>query len=55
MAEVQLIEAHYLPYFDLVITVTDIERAYQELLFEIEKIESEPQWIPMFWQDSPTS
>lgn len=54
MAEVQLIETHYLPYFDLVITVSDVERAYQELLCEIEKIESEPQWIPMFWQDSPS-
>lgn len=53
--EVQMIEAHYLPYFDLVITVTDIDRAYQELLFEIEKIESEPQWIPMFWKETPSS
>lgn len=51
MAEVQIIETHYLPYFDLVITVSDVERAYKELLFEIDKIEKEPQWIPMFWQD----
>lgn len=46
MAEVQIIEAHYLPYLDLVITVSDVERAYQELLLAIEKIETNPQWIP---------
>lgn len=55
MAEVQLIEAHYLPYFDLVLTVSNVDRAYQELLSEIVKIEAEPQWIPMFWQESPSS
>lgn len=53
MKEVHLIEAHYLPYFDLVLTVSDVERAYQELLFEIERIEKEIQWIPSFWQDPP--
>lgn len=53
MAEVQIIEQHYLPYFDLVLTVSDVDRAYQELLFEIEKIETEPQWIPSFWQQTP--
>jgi len=51
LAEVELIDAHYLPYFDLVLTVSDIDRASENLLAEIEKIEKEPQWIPMFWQD----
>lgn len=55
MAEVELIETHYLPYFDKVITVSDVDRAYQELLCEINKIESEPQWIPQFWKDSPSN
>lgn len=52
MAEVQIIETHYLPYFDLVITVSDVERAYKELLLEIDKIEKNVQWIPMFWNDT---
>lgn len=54
MAEVELVETHYLPYFDLVLTVSDIERAYKYLLDEIDKIEREPSWIPMFWKDTPT-
>lgn len=53
ISEVQMIEAHYLPYFDLVITVSDVERAYQELLLEIDRIETEPQWIPLFWKELP--
>lgn len=53
-AEVDMIETHYLPYFDKILTVSNVESAYQELLFEIEKIEREPQWIPMFWQNTPT-
>lgn len=53
--EVQLIETHFLPYFDLVITISDVDRACLDLLYEIEKIESEPQWIPMSWQNSPSN
>lgn len=51
LAEVQTIEEHYLPYLDLVIPVSDVERAYQDLLMEITKIETEQHWIPSFWQD----
>lgn len=50
-AEVELIETHYLPYFDMVLTVSDIERAYQDLLHKIDNIEREPQWIPAFWRE----
>lgn len=53
MAEVELIETYYLPYFDLVLTVSDVDRAYQELLYQVGKIENDPQWIPMFWQETP--
>lgn len=55
MAQVQNIETHYLPYFDLVITVSDVDRACQELLSAIDNLEKEIQWIPSFWKDSPTS
>lgn len=51
LKEVEEIDSHYLPYFDLVLTVSDIDRASENLLAEIEKIEKEPQWIPMFWQE----
>lgn len=51
MSDVELIETYYLPYFDLVLTVSDVDRAYQELLYQISKIEVDPQWIPMFWQE----
>lgn len=47
--EIELIETHYLPYFDMVLTVTDVDRAYQKLLSEITKIEEQPSWIPKFW------
>lgn len=51
--EVKMIETFYLPYFDLVLTVSDIDRAYQELYHEIEKLDSEPQWIPKIWKEPP--
>lgn len=47
--EIELIETHYLPYFDMVLTVTDVERAYQKLLSEITRLEEQPSWIPKFW------
>lgn len=49
--EVQLIETYYMPYFDFVLTVSNVDRAYQELLAEIDKVEREPQWIPAFWKN----
>lgn len=52
MAEVQLIETHYLPYFDLTICVSDVDRAYEQLLCEIDRFEKEPQWIPNCWREA---
>lgn len=43
------IEAKYGHYFELVLPMTDIERAYQDLLAEINALEHEPQWIPSTW------
>lgn len=47
--EIELIQTHYMPYFDMVLTVTDVDRAYQKLLAEITRIEEQPSWIPKFW------
>lgn len=43
------IEAKYGHYFDMVLQMTDNERAYQELRNEINALEQEPQWIPSVW------
>lgn len=43
------IEMKFGHYFDMVLQMTDIESAYQELLAEINALEHEPQWIPSAW------
>lgn len=53
MEEIELVEAHLLAYFDLVIDITpDIDRIQAELILELNKIQDEPQWIPKFWTTS---
>ncbi|KAG9509737.1 MAGUK p55 subfamily member 5, partial [Fragariocoptes setiger] len=47
--EAQCILSHCKPYFDCILPISDVERAYQALLHEIRKVETEPQWIPKFW------
>lgn len=42
-------EEIYGNYFDMVIVYSDPERAYQELLREINQLEWEPQWVPATW------
>ena len=42
-------EEGYGHYFDLIIVNTDITRAYEELLSEINRLEVEPQWVPASW------
>lgn len=50
LLEVKLVESHLLAFFDLVINISpDLERAYRELLLELDNVEREPQWIPKFW------
>ncbi|XP_025406361.1 MAGUK p55 subfamily member 5 isoform X3 [Sipha flava] len=36
-------------YFDMIIINNDTERAYQQLLNEINSLEREPQWVPATW------
>jgi len=36
-------------FFDMVVVHAEPERAYQELLREINVLEREPQWVPAAW------
>jgi len=36
-------------YFDMIIVNQDLDRAYDELLSEINRLELEPQWVPIAW------
>ncbi|RUS84786.1 hypothetical protein EGW08_007470 [Elysia chlorotica] len=46
------IDGIYGRFFDFVLFNNDLERAYAELLEEINRIEMEPQWVPAVWLDS---
>ncbi|KAG8227824.1 hypothetical protein J437_LFUL008468 [Ladona fulva] len=45
-------EEKYGHYFDMIIVNNDTERAYQQLLNEINVLEREPQWVPASWVKS---
>lgn len=47
--EAREIEDQYGHYFDLVLKMTDLDRAYEQLLNEINNLERDPQWIPSDW------
>lgn len=47
--EARDIEQRYGHYFDMILSIVDIDRAYQELLREINALEREPQWVPSSW------
>ncbi|KAI1289995.1 MAGUK p55 subfamily member 7 [Halotydeus destructor] len=47
--EAREIESRYGHFFDMVLSIVDIDRAYQELLREINALEREPQWIANIW------
>ncbi|RXM27186.1 MAGUK p55 subfamily member 5-A [Acipenser ruthenus] len=42
-------EQNYGHYFDAAIVNTDQDKAYQELLRLINKLDTEPQWVPSSW------
>lgn len=42
-------EEKYGHYFDMIIIYSDPDRAYQQLLEEINLLEREPQWVPAAW------
>ena len=43
------IENMYGHFFDMFIQMTDIDKAYRELLSAINVLEREPQWVPAAW------
>ncbi|CAK9301363.1 unnamed protein product [Gordionus sp. m RMFG-2023] len=43
------IEENFGHYFDVFIVNTDLDKTYNQLLEEINRIECEPQWVPKFW------
>ncbi|CAK8692369.1 protein PALS1-like isoform X2 [Clavelina lepadiformis] len=45
------IEQRYGHYFDETIRNTDLNRSYAELLRSINKLDTEPQWVPASWLD----
>jgi len=42
-------EDKYGHFFDFILVLSDTDRAYDELLVEINRIEVEPQWVPSHW------
>ena len=52
----QEMEENYGHYFDSVIPFDSVEYVYEQLLFEINLLEREPQWVPAKWmKDKPKS
>nr|XP_039260629.1 MAGUK p55 subfamily member 5-like isoform X1 [Styela clava] len=47
----RVIETKYAHYFDETIRNTDLSRSYAELLRHINKLDTEPQWVPAAWLD----
>lgn len=45
-------EDKYGHFFDYILVNQDMDRAYEELLQEINRLEVEPQWVPIQWVDS---
>ncbi|KAF8795813.1 MAGUK p55 subfamily member 5 like protein [Argiope bruennichi] len=48
-------EDNYGHYFDMVIINSDIDKAFNELLKEINTLEREPQWVPKIWLGNYTN
>ena len=42
-------EENFGQYFDYIIMNYDTDRAYDDLLKEINRLEVEPQWVPAQW------
>ncbi|XP_035227442.1 MAGUK p55 subfamily member 5-like [Stegodyphus dumicola] len=48
-------EDNYGHHFDMVIINSDIDKAFNELLKEINTLEREPQWVPAIWLKKDTN
>lgn len=42
-------EEDYGHYFDMIVVNQDFDRSYEELLAEVNRLELEPQWVPLQW------
>ena len=42
-------EENYGHYFDVIIINFDLDKACEELISEIDRLEVEPQWVPVHW------
>lgn len=47
--EAKEIETKFGHFFDYVLVMDDLDRAFKELLREINLLEKESQWIPKIW------
>lgn len=47
-------EEHYGHYFDSVIPFDNVDYVYEQLLYEINLLEREPQWVPAKWVKEKT-
>lgn len=47
-------EENYGHYFDMIVINSDVDKAYAELLKEINILEKEPQWVPTSWLKNET-
>ncbi|KRZ62390.1 MAGUK p55 subfamily member 5 [Trichinella nativa] len=54
VTEAKEAEEKYGHYFDLVVVNYDLEHSYQELRTAINRLETEPQWVPSFWLKNPS-
>lgn len=49
MEESSRIQRGYGHYFDLSLVNCNLERAFRELQAAMEKLRTEPQWVPVSW------
>lgn len=49
------IEREYSCYFDKTIQLTDLDRTYDELLKTVNKLDTQPQWVPAIWLERTAS
>jgi MAGUK p55 subfamily protein 5 len=47
--EAAALESTYSPYFDLILGMNDLERAYSSLIAEIRSWDKDAQWMPSSW------
>ena len=53
VAIAQDMEENYGHYFDSVIPFDDVDYVFQQLMYEINLLEREPQWVPAKWVRQP--